>query len=258
MLGLACSYRIPGEKATSTSELLDAMHKLVDVGKCKDVVLFIAGHGTPAEGDGATEEPTVILSSHVDASGAAPALVVDDAVTASDLIDLVELYRAKAKFKFLINSCFSGRFVEELAPQPGVELVATASQADELSYQAVEGDTQADHPQEAGSWVAGVIDEFRRILDGREPNVEPQDAKEARSDLVFALTLATDHSGGDDHAARNGLTHPSSISHAASTGIPPEPSVSGIHVVFTPSPAGTRCHPGVCTTVYTVTAKGIT
>jgi len=113
------------------------MRKLVDVGKCKDVVLFVAGHGTPAEGPGATEEPTVVLSSRA-TSGS---VVIDEAVTATDLIDLVEGYRGKATFKYLINSCFSGRFVEELAPQPGVELVATASQADDVSYQAVEGDT---------------------------------------------------------------------------------------------------------------------
>jgi len=70
------------------------------------------------------------------------------------------------------------------------------------------------------------------------------------------LTLATDHSGGADHAADQGLTHPSSISHASATGIPPEPRVSGIHAVFNPSPPGTKCEPSYCTTVYSVTAKG--
>jgi hypothetical protein len=193
-------------------------------------------------------------------AGAGQEAVIDEAVTAGDLIDVVDRYRGKAKFKFLINSCFSGRFVEELAPQPGVEYVATASGAEEVSYQALQGDTVADHPMEAGTWVVGLTEEFRKILDGREPNVEAHDAKEARSDLVFALVLAADHSGipgtGPDKAASSGLTHPSSISYVSTTGVPPEPKVSPIHAVFTASAPGAKCAPPACTTVYTVTAKG--
>jgi hypothetical protein len=256
MLGLARDVRIPAEKATSTQQLYAAMRKLVDNGKCKDVVLFVGGHGTPAT---QTEQPTVVLNYHVVPTDTGQAAVIDDAVTASDLIDLVEGFRAKASFKILINSCFAGRFVDELSAQPGVELVATAANAEEPSVQWVNGDGRADHPQQAGTYVVGITRELRKILDGQEPNVDAADAKAAQSDMVLALTLAADHSSasgtGTDKAARDGITHPVSQAGGASSGVGPKPQLSPIHAVFTAS-AVPGCSPPACTTVYTETAKG--
>jgi hypothetical protein len=255
MLGLASSYGMPSASAGSMDELRQALNDLVDKGKCKDVVLFVGGHGTPESGPGATEEPTVILSWHKVAVGNNEVAVVDEAVTATNLVDLVDEYRAKAKFKILINSCFAGRFVDDLAHQPAVAMIATASQGNEVSYQALAGDTATEHPDEAGTWVTGLTKEYRKILDGNEPNVDAHDAREAKSDLVFALTLAADHVGDTDAAAGQGLTHPSAIAYASATGIPPEPKVTPIKAVFTPSLVP-GCKPPACTTVYTELAKG--
>jgi len=223
MVALAERFGMRADLVGTTADLERETDILIREG-CKDVVLFIAGHGTPAEGPGATVEPTVITHTHVAESDDGTETTVDDeVVTASFLKNFVERRRDKASFKILINSCFSGRFVDELSPVPGIVFVSTASQADELSWEGLPTDSAPFNPYEAGTWVDGLTDELIKVVAGAEPNVDAADAKAAESDLVFALTLATRLSGlentGTDRAAALGLTHPSSTGALTADGI---------------------------------------
>jgi hypothetical protein len=209
---LFSSFGMQSQIVGSVQDLASVSNRMIDEG-CKDVVVFVGGHGTPAEGPGATAEPTVVLHTKVMPTGdGQQSVVADDVVTAGELATFVTQRHGKATFKFLINSCYSGRFVDELKKTPGVVFVATASAADEPSYQSLEGDTAADHPHESGNWIAALGPELEKILDGKEPNVDPVDVTRAKGDLVFALTLAADLApfteSGADKAAASGLTHP--------------------------------------------------
>ena len=48
----------------SVQDLASVSNRMIDEG-CKDVVVFVGGHGAPAEGPGATAEPTVVLHTKV-------------------------------------------------------------------------------------------------------------------------------------------------------------------------------------------------
>jgi hypothetical protein len=81
--------------AGSAAELEAEVARLVKNG-CKDVVVLVAGHGAPAEGPGATSEPTVVVESHVTPDGGQET-VIDQAITLPDLQGLVSKFDPKPK-----------------------------------------------------------------------------------------------------------------------------------------------------------------
>jgi hypothetical protein len=250
MLKLASKYGIEGTNRTgsagSAEGLDEEVGRLIGNG-CKDVIVLVAGHGAPAEGAGATAEPTVAIATHVeptpDGNGT---MVVDKTITASELKAVVAKYKAKADFKFFIDSCFSGRFATALGNEDGVRFVGTSSQADELSVMSTSADAASDHTDGATLYISGFVQEFEKIQSGKEENVDEQTVQAAKDDLVFALTLAADHAGlkgtGTDKAAARGLTRPAVVKNPKGGGqggstLESEYSFSGLEVQFA-RPAG--------------------
>ena len=222
--------------AGSADELEAEVARLVRKG-CKDVVVLVAGHGAPAEGQGATSEPTVVVGSHVaPTADGGQETVIDRAITLPDLQALVSKFdpepkepgkpppEPKVKFKFVIDSCFSGRFAE-LGSQDGVRFIGTSSQADEFSVMSTALDSSLGEHLDGSTWyVTGVVTELRNILEGKNPNVDAQAVQSAKDDLVFALTLAADQARlpgtGADKAAALGLDHPSVVNNTTEPGSP--------------------------------------
>jgi hypothetical protein len=223
--------------AGSAAELEAEVARLVEKG-CKDVVVLVAGHGAPAEGQGATPEPTVVVESHVAPTpDGGQETVIDQAITLPDLQALVSKFDPKpkvkpgepipephVKFKFVIDSCFSGRFAE-LGSQYGVRFIGTSSQADEFSVMSTIIDSSLGGHLDGSTWyVTGVVTELRNILEGKDANVDAQAVQSAKDDLVFALTLAADQARvpgtGADKAAALGLDHPSVVNNTTEPGPP--------------------------------------
>jgi hypothetical protein len=112
---------------------------------CKDVFIYLAGHGIPARGAAYQEEydmvqlgpdqggdPGVILSWKQDANGNR---VPDQMITPADLRKLMNDFAAQATFKLKIVSCFSGRFLPELTGQVNLIDAEASSGANQESYQ---------------------------------------------------------------------------------------------------------------------------
>lgn len=122
------------EVAPSGSTLRTNVDTLVDKLDCTDILLFLDGHGT-AEGAG---PPGVISSSDVTVELDGRVEKVAVGVSADDVATVIKRHPAIG-FKLKVNSCYSGRFLDELAPggKPKLEnllIAESASGASEASY----------------------------------------------------------------------------------------------------------------------------
>lgn len=131
----------PRKEATATSEVAPSgstlranVDTLVDKLDCTDILLFLDGHGT-AEGAG---PPGVISSSDitVELDGRVDKVAVG--VSADDVATVIKRHPTIG-FKLKVNSCYSGRFLDELAPggkpkHKNLLIAESASGASEASY----------------------------------------------------------------------------------------------------------------------------
>jgi hypothetical protein len=217
MLKLAAAYGVEGRSTTTAGGLVSDAGALIK-GGCKDVTIFLAGHGQPATGAGSTTEPAVLLSSTSAPGPNGSDTFVAKGISAKDIAGLIDFYRAKANFKLVINSCYAGRFEEALAHQSGLVLVATASSATEVSWQEryatanggeIENDGGTDHPDGAGLYVTGLTRAFTAIIDGDDKQIQADNLTAARNNFAYALKLAAEQASFyGDFAAADGLTHP--------------------------------------------------
>jgi hypothetical protein len=141
---------------------LDAQVRQAVADGCKDIVIFIAGHGYPATGSniphpqgGMVPErdvPTTIVGHHTrtdangnpvnDANG--NPIVDDDDLTAPQLDTIIHDVQTPdqrtgkdqngPKFKVLISSCFSGRWPAYLDGTPNLVYIGNSSSAGEFSW----------------------------------------------------------------------------------------------------------------------------
>lgn len=91
------------------------------------ITVFIAGHGSNTD---QTAQPTVTLSGRLMVpEGHAP---VYETMTADDLATIVQAH-PDVTFNFIIDSCYSGRFVDPLSLEPNVASVTTSANATQPS-----------------------------------------------------------------------------------------------------------------------------
>ncbi len=219
MVAFAEAHGMPAVKTSLPSALVSYATSFVDKG-CTDIVVFLAGHGTPAPSSGlpgGTEEPTVIVASnYVAGANGTTTTVTDSAVTASDLKGIVKQFSGKATFKFLVNACYAGRFVTALDTDPGVALVAASAAGDEIGREWVDqNDTEANHPGQAGTWTLALIEQFDAILDGKVPGLSESTVQKAKDDLANALDIAAKLNDAPatsmDKTVTLRLTHPIAV-----------------------------------------------
>jgi hypothetical protein len=99
----------------SANDLAVDIKYLVDQLNCKDVMLFIAGHGAPPN-----EPARLVLNFAND-------------LTPEALHDTIAAF-PQVSFKVVIESCYAGRFEPALASSPNVLVAAFSSQANQKSY----------------------------------------------------------------------------------------------------------------------------
>lgn len=211
---------------TDGKQLGKDVAKLIKDKKCKDVLLWISGHGGEPGDDpkkGKTKEPTVFTVKPPKGK----------TITAADLAELVKA-NAPVTFKIVIDSCYSGRFVPALSGLPNLLALHVSSAANEVSYMAISG---APKPRAVS---IGKIHEFTNgVLAGLEDfaasKAEVAAAGAAGGSLLArALDRAVELGKDSDAARANGLTHP-----------PRHPDVQKIAAKFG----------GDFTTTYTLTAS---
>lgn len=191
---------------------------------CRDVMLFIDGHGTKA-GDG---PPGVYVGrknwqkagKNEDGSDR----WTSDAamVTAEDLQRILDEFKT-ATFKLKIDACYSGRIKNALpkAKHPNVHILEASSSAKEVSYFYLKDVKKADgtaipsatdNPGNAGKpglseFTNGNVSALRDFFTSETLIRNAQDAGGAL--LAQALTYAARNAGRQDFAQQNGMTHPS-------------------------------------------------
>ena len=112
----------PGGRAPGGAELASAVTDLTDTKRCKDVMIFISGHGYP----GPRYVPAI-------QTGASVAGQPWTGVRASDLQGILRAH-PQTTFKIKLNGCYSGRFVDELKGEKNLLVMETAANGTEYSW----------------------------------------------------------------------------------------------------------------------------
>jgi hypothetical protein len=193
---------LPKSRAVTKADLLNEIAAFVKSG-CRDVFVFIAGHGVPPPGlkDESGNEipsgaPGVNLGKSLqgfDKKG--NDIVKDDWITPQDIGDILNSYPG-IEFKFKIESCFAGRFADELLGDATILPDHKNLRVLELSSAA----TQPSYAQMFDEVVdgAGKIKGFRPVITDN-----PYGAGEFTNGDVHGLEAWT--SSADEQAQHPGL-----------------------------------------------------
>ena len=120
-------HGIETQATTDAAALSGAVEDAAASGKT-NVTIFLDGHGTPAS---VTTLPTVSLGGLSEAENGV-LTSSKGTVTSADLTAIVQAH-PDIQFNFIIDSCFSGRFVDPLKQQGNVGVVMTSAGAGEPS-----------------------------------------------------------------------------------------------------------------------------
>lgn len=224
MKGWADAHKLPGgdANADSAGKLKTQIERLVEAG-CNDVIVLLVGHGMPKPGqkvkmpNGETVTAPVgsdVAAVEVSSSTDQSPYVVNDFVTSKDIADIVKGYQvpdpdgkpvSTVHFKLIVDSCFSGRFVDDLAPQqaadannpdPPIRTIVTSSSSTLLTtLDRWQGGPRTGVPSH---WMKEFLDGFRRIE--ANPNVVSADQGDMASlitDAAHAADDAAQRPGGD-------------------------------------------------------------
>jgi hypothetical protein len=118
---------------------------------CKDVFLYLSGHGQPGAGKNKTGVasgkpvlttalkggPAAVITGRlgiVSGDGTPDALLDGDKVTPDDLEAILDAHPT-IEFKIKIDSCFSGRFSEPLKRHRNLRVLELSTAANEVGYQ---------------------------------------------------------------------------------------------------------------------------
>ena len=261
---VAAELHLDKADATGVTSLADLVNAKTAAG-CRDVLIVISGHGTPARGTN-VPDPRVLESDHArvllsystgkDATG--------NDVIKGEYLDSVQLRGIMAahpatSFKVVVDSCFSGRWVVDLEPRRNVRYIAAASRSDQMSFGwsppvAPDGKyydyqrgsqrkgavtytskTLQDHttnPTQASPFINGIL----RGLDEWAHN--EQERAQTGNDLAKALAVAFSHQQDQNFAEQRGISlaidddlssrpEPSICSTPGSTCAPDNASCSG-------------------------------
>ena len=177
---------------------------------CKDVLIFVSGHGN---------DPAQLLPPGI--------LVAQGSVLTPGHLDGIVAAHPNVTFKIKINGCYSGRFFthEALRARPNLLLLETAAGTGEVSY-GVREDFDHDVPNPGRSeFVHGNIVGIQAFAASRD---EVRAAERAGGSLLARmLERAFDLGAGSDGGRRRGLTSPRIHSKLAAAGNAP-PKVGAI------------------------------
>jgi hypothetical protein len=132
---------LPKGETPTAADVNSNVDALVASGRCKDILIFLSGHGVKA----ASGPPTVVtgldITSRTNLStGQVEITERATGVTSADIEAILEEH-PETTFKLKVDSCFSGRFLEALLPNDGPNpangnllVVETSSQASKPSY----------------------------------------------------------------------------------------------------------------------------
>lgn len=199
----------PRGRAPGGAELASGVTDLVDKKKCKDVMIFVSGHGYPANFGGRPTVPAI-------QTGAAAAGQPWTGVTADNLKSILRAH-PKTTFKIKLNGCFSGRFVDPLKDEANLLVIETAANTAEYSWGPLPD--RFRHPDDGreivvperenpgrSEFVNGNLAGLTAFFASAE---EVQTAQAAGGSLLArALGRAFDLGASSDGARGAGLTHP--------------------------------------------------
>jgi hypothetical protein len=150
-----------------------------------NITVFLDGHGMPTEG---SAQPTVLLGPPIvhndQLAGAEGGLV-----TAADLTAIVQAH-PDVKFNFILDSCYSGRFVNPLKSKPNVGTVMTSSTATQRSWSPLQVESE-EGPKSGGG--RGLVINSKEAFGGLVPSTkQPVSLKTPNGEK---LSISDDDSG---------------------------------------------------------------
>lgn len=194
----------PGGRPPGGAELAAGVTDLVDKKGCKDVMIFISGHGYPG--------PKYVPALQTGDVAGAPWI----GVTAASLQAIVRAH-PRTTFKLKLNGCYSGRFVEPLGKEPNLLVLETAAGTSEYSWGPLP--RRFRHPDDGreievpervnpgrSEFVNGNLAGLEAFFASAEEVARAQE--QGGSLLARALARAFDLGASSDGARRAGLTHP--------------------------------------------------
>ena len=199
------AFHVSGNPPTGKALEANVNH-LVDVTKCKDIFIYLDGHGykrgTPAVQTGKVNN----------ADGSTTSTVV----TAKNLLRIA-LNHPRTTFKIKIDSCYSGRFQSFLSDAKNIIALETSSGTDEVSWSTLtEPVTQSDgtvvNPGDIrengghGEFTNGNLAGLEKFVTSQAEVTLAVNA--GGSLLAHMLARAYDLGAGADFARVSGLTHP--------------------------------------------------
>lgn len=272
------------EQHATTGDLGVTIGKAVKA-KCTDVVVYLAGHGKepplgkadrfadggsfngsyggiPASaGDGPSDLPAVSTVSGGLITPAAGSQPVDPDITSKDLRELIVAFgKQDVTFKVIVESCYSGRFANDLRQKtPGNLLfVGTSTGAAEVGYsfiklpQGYKGDSYAfDHvyykngkrltryvkvdlpkraPEDVGEFTHGFMQGWN-AFESSQVQVDEAAASSKATGIPFLVYGLRDAMGAVsrfDLAAKSGITKPKLLFPQQSQAPPPVKQTSAV------------------------------
>jgi hypothetical protein len=212
-----------GDNATSLSREVTSA---VNLG-CKDVFIFLGGHGVPPPGmwkegtksvEGAGGPPAVLTrAQYVPPDRDHPARVDSKTITPADIArvmaehDNTKPVDQRATFKVKIVACFAARFADTLDRASNLQFSEYSSAADETSFfhlpgAEVERDGKTEFVENKTDNPHGVSEFMNRNIHGLDTWARSQQARNV-PDLANGLTNAFDYGKPFDFADSVGWTH---------------------------------------------------
>jgi len=197
----------PAGRPAGGAQLRSGVRDIVTNQRCKDVFIFMSGHGYDARSTPAIQTGAV---------AGAPWI----GVTAGDVRTILRDHPT-VTFKVKINGCYSGRFVDPLKGEPNLLTLETAANASEYSWGALprrfvhpDGRT-IDVPEHENpgrsEFVNGNVAGLEAFFASAAEVAQARD--QGGSLLARALDRAFDLGTGSDGARGAALTHPQRVNN---------------------------------------------
>jgi hypothetical protein len=212
---------------SSAKGLRDTVADVVNNDGCRDVFIFLTGHGVAPRGvvnhlgqqkfhPGGPAGVIVQRSVTTDSRGE-PIRVRSRTITPNNLEKIVDEHRTKATFKIKVEACYSGRFFFALSDKPNVKVLELSSAANEASYMRLpdpihvydDQQRQTRIPNPTNPINPGLSEFVHRNIRGLERWARnPFEVAASNRQLARGIARSFTLGAIFDAAARNGLTHP--------------------------------------------------
>jgi hypothetical protein len=195
---------------SSTGGLKATVRTLVRAG-CRDVFIYLAGHGIPPPGQPDGGPAGVVVRNSLVLEGG-QILNDPEIVKPSDLKAVMDEHSSTTTFKIKVMSCFSGRFIDEIGTTGNLKVIETSSAADEPSLFHIDGvrDKQGnvivnetDNPTGADEFTNGDVHGLYSWARDHDNDVLGED-----NDLARGIAESFDRGKDEDFARKVGLTEP--------------------------------------------------